>query len=110
MAQAPPRCANHPAATAVARCKQCRKALCQKCVKKLPGGVYCSDECYQKMGALQERVQKADEGKRRSLRVGSLIIKLVIVAIAVGVLYYIFGVEGVRSISDFTELVKGLLP
>jgi hypothetical protein len=79
-------------------------------VKKMPGGVYCSDECYQKMGALQERVQKADEqGKGRGLNVGSLIIKLLIAAVVVGILYYIFGVEGVRSVGDFTKMLKGLV-
>lgn len=110
MAQAPSRCLNHPDRTAVARCKQCHKPLCERCVKKMPGGIYCSDECYQKMGAFQERVERLDEQRRRGPRVGKLIGRLVLAAVVIAVLYYVFIIEGVRSVSGLVRLVKGLVP
>ncbi|GAB4336803.1 MAG: hypothetical protein Kow0099_09920 [Candidatus Abyssubacteria bacterium] len=110
MAQAPSRCINHPERTAVARCKQCHKPLCEKCVKKMPGGIYCSDECYQNMAAFQERVKKLDAAKKSGLNVGRIITRAIVAIVLIAVLYYVFVVEGVRGIDDFLKLVRGLIP
>jgi hypothetical protein len=110
MAQAPSRCLNHPDRTAVARCKQCHKPLCPRCVQKKAGGVYCSDECYEKMGSFQDRVEVLDEQRKAGLSVGKLVTRLVVLAIIVAVLYYVFIKEGVRGVGDFMNLVKGLIP
>jgi hypothetical protein len=110
MAQAPSRCLNHPERTAVARCKQCHKPLCQKCAMKMPGGVFCSDECYQKMGSFQDRVDMLDKAKKPGLSLGKLLTRLVTVAIIVAIVYFVFIRGGVRSVGDFVDLVKGLAP
>ena len=110
MAQAPSRCLNHPERTAVARCKECHKPLCQRCVKKMPEGVFCSDECYQKMGAFQKRVDHLDQKRKRGFPLGTWLVRIAIVAAVVVVLYYVFVKEGVRNVGDFIDLVKGLAP
>ena len=83
MAQAPSRCLNHPERTAVARCKQCHKPLCSKCATKRPGGVFCSEECFENMGSFQDRVEKLDERKGRG-SLGPLIKKGIIALVVVG--------------------------
>ncbi len=110
MAQAPSRCLNHPERTAVARCKQCLKPLCQRCVQKKPGGIFCSDECYEKMGSFQERVEALDQRSKRGFPIGKLVKWVVVLAVAGGVFYYIFVAEGVRSVGDLVNMVKGLIP
>lgn len=110
MAQAPSRCLNHPERTAVARCKQCHKPLCQRCVQKMPGGIFCSNECYEKMGSFQERVEQLDNGRRPGFPLGKLVKWVVVLAVAGGVVYYIFVAEGVRSAGDLVNMVKGLIP
>jgi hypothetical protein len=112
MAQAPPRCLNHTDRTAVARCKQCHKPICEKCVKKMPGGVYCSDECYQNMLAFQNRVKRLDEAAKPKSAFGRLMGKLftaVAVLIVVAILYYVFVSRGVRSVDGFVNLIRGLV-
>ena len=110
MAQAPARCLNHVDRTAVARCKQCHKPLCSKCVIKKPGGIYCSEECFEKMGSFQERVERLDEKPARGFSVGKLVTRLIILAIVVGIAYFVFVVQEVRSIGDLIAMFKALIP
>ena len=110
MAQTSTRCLNHPERTAVARCKQCHKPLCERCVKKMPGGVYCSDECYQKMGDFQDRVKDLDEQRGRRTPLGKLVKWAIILAVVVAILYFVFVAQGVRSFGDFIGMIKGLIP
>ena len=109
MAQAPSRCLNHPERTAVARCKQCHKPLCQRCVKKMPGGVFCSDECYQKMGGFQERVEILDKSVKPGISIGKLVTRLIVLLVVLAILYYVFIYGGVRSVGDFVDLIKDLV-
>ncbi len=110
MAQAAPRCKNHIERTAVAKCKQCRQPICQRCVRKKPGGIYCSEECYEKMGSFQANVEQIDESRKPGFAIGKLVKWVVVLAVAGGVVYYIFVVEGVRSPADLVNKVKGLIP
>ncbi len=110
MAQAPSRCFTHTERTAVARCKQCHKPLCERCVKKMPGGIYCSDECYKKAASFHDRVEKLDAQTKRGPGLGRLVGRLVILAVVIAILYYVFVYEGVRGVGDFINLLKGLVP
>lgn len=107
MAQAPSRCINHTERTAVARCKQCHKPLCEKCVKKMPGGVFCSDECYQNMAAFQNRVKALDRQRKRGFNFGKWLTRAAVLIVVAAALYYVIVVQGVRSASDFIDLLKG---
>ena len=106
MAQAPARCLNHPERTAVARCKQCHKPLCQKCVMKMPGGIFCSQECYDKMGQFQERVKKLDEAPKAGFSFGKLARWAIIAAIILGIVYFVFIEGGVRTLDDLVGLIR----
>ncbi|RJP21932.1 MAG: hypothetical protein C4520_09035 [Candidatus Abyssobacteria bacterium SURF_5] len=110
MAQAPSRCINHPERTAVARCKQCHKPLCEKCVKKMPGGVYCGDECFQNMNAFQNRVKQLEHQKKKGLNLGKWIPQAAILLLIVALLYYVFMVQGVRSVDGLINMVRNLIP
>lgn len=109
MAQAPARCINHVDRTAVARCKQCHKPLCEKCVQKMPGGVFCSDECYQNMAAFQNRVRELDQRKKPKANIGKWIQRAVMVVILAAALYYVFVVQGVRGVNDLVNMLRGLV-
>ncbi len=110
MAQAPARCLNHPERKAVARCKQCHKPLCPHCAQKKPGGVFCSDECFEKMGSFQERVDTLDKSRKAGFSLGKYIRPIVIVAVVGGILYFVFVMQEVRSVGDLVDMVKGFLP
>lgn len=110
MAQAPSRCFTHTERTAVARCKQCHKPLCERCVKKMPGGIYCSDECYKKAASFQDRVERLDAQTKRGPNLGKLAVRLVILGVVIAILYYVFVSRGVRGVGDLIDLLKGLVP
>ena len=110
MAQAPSRCINHPDRTAVARCKQCHKPLCQRCVQKMPGGIYCSQACYEKMGSFQKRVEEIDKRPKAKLSLGGIIGRAIGPIIVIAILYYLFVNKGVRSVDGLINVVKGLIP
>lgn len=73
------------------------------------GGVYCSEECYQKMGDFQQRVETLDLRRKRGLSFGKLVKQVVILAIVGGILYYVFVVANVRSVDDLLNMVKGFM-
>lgn len=110
MAQAPARCLNHPERNAVARCKQCHKPLCPKCAVKMPGGVYCSQECYDKMGEFQDRVKKLDATPKAGFAFGKLVKWAIIAAVVIGIVYFVFVRGEVRTLDDLVAFVKELLP
>lgn len=99
-------CAFHPDLEAVARCKNCRKLLCNKCRVRGHDGWYCGDECLKHQKAQQEVVQAHDAGAKRSGGMVGLIVKLVVVLAVAGALYWVFIQQGVRSLDD----LKNLLP
>jgi hypothetical protein len=75
---------------------------------KMPGGVYCSQECFDNMGAFQDRVQKLDAAPKPGPSFGKLIKWAVIAAVILGIVYFVFIKAGVRSLDDLTSLVRGL--
>jgi len=77
---------------------------------KMPGGVYCSQECYDKMGAFQQRVEKLSEQPKAGLSFGTLVRWVVIALVVVGILYFVFVKGGVRSVGDLIDFLKGLIP
>jgi hypothetical protein len=62
------------------------------------------------MGAFQERVQQLDERSKAGLPIGKLVKWIVIAAVVLGVVYYIFIVQGVRSVGDLMNMVRGFIP
>ena len=96
-------CSNHPDLQAVARCKGCRKLLCNKCRNRGHDGWYCGDSCMKKQAGQQEIVQAHDEGRKRGGLLGKLVPLIGIAAIA-GAGYWVFIVRGVRSLADLQGL------
>ncbi len=76
----------------------------------MPGGVYCSDECYQKMNAFQDRVKALDKTRKPGFAFGKLAGRLIGPVIVIALLYYLLVVEGVRSVGDFLNVIQKLIP
>lgn len=51
-----------------------------------------------------------DQARKPGFPIGKWLTRLVVLAIVLGILYYVFVREGVRSVEGFVELIKGLLP
>ena len=77
---------------------------------KKPGGVYCSEECFEKMGSFQDRVDTLDKSRKGGLSMGKFVKPIVIVAVVGAILYFVFVVQEVRSVGDLVDMVKGFLP
>lgn len=98
-------CANHPDLQAVARCKGCRKLLCNKCRVRGHDGWYCGKSCMSQQKSQQQQVQAHDDaGPKRSALMSKLPMLIVIAAVG-GLLYWVFGMQGVRSLSDLRDLL-----
>jgi len=76
----------------------------------MPGGVFCSQECYDKMGSFQERVEKLSEQPKPGFSLGKLVKWAIIAIVVIGVIYFVFIKGGVRTVGDLTDFVKGLIP
>lgn len=61
-------CLNHPAIEAVARCRQCGKPVCGKCVIKAQNGMFCCEECREKYTEFTQRAQKLDEREKATVK------------------------------------------
>ena len=97
-------CAYHTDLAAVARCKGCRKLLCAKCRTRGHDGWYCGEQCMKGQAAQQQQVDTADRATKRG-GVAGWVVRLVILGVVVGGLYWVFGVQGVRSVSDLQNLL-----
>lgn len=103
-------CINHPGIEAVARCKQCGKAVCGTCVVKGPTGKFCTPECKEQHEGYIQRAQELDRMRKRpslfvKLRgiIGTGII-LVLVILAAGFVATYFGF----NIPILTDIVNNL--
>jgi hypothetical protein len=79
-------CINHPAIEATARCRQCRKPVCDVCAVPGAQGIFCSGECRDQFAEFLERARKMDEASgwrwwRFARKVRRAIVKLVVFAI-----------------------------
>lgn len=99
-------CANHPDLEAVARCKGCRKLLCTKCRIRGHDGWYCSKDCMGRQKRQQQDVQAIDAGRGRGGGLGRILVPIVIIAAVGGAAYWLFGVEGVRTVDDLRNLIS----
>lgn len=97
-------CSFHPDLEAVARCKGCRKMLCSKCRNRGHDGWYCGDECMKKQAGQQQTVQVHDEGRKLGGSLLGKLVPLVILAAVAGAGYWVFVMQGVRSIGDLQNL------
>jgi hypothetical protein len=77
---------------------------------KKPGGIFCSDECYENMENFQNRVQKLDEKAASTFPFGPLVKWVIVTAVVLGVVYFVFVKGGVRTVEDLINMVKGLIP
>ena len=98
-------CANHPDLEAVARCKGCRKLLCTKCRTRGHDGWYCDGVCLEQQKQQQDIVNIHDQGAKHGGGglMGKLVPLVVVLAVA-GAAYWLFGMQGVRSLSDLQNL------
>jgi len=93
-------CANHPDLEAVARCKGCRKLLCNKCRQRGPDGWYCGDACLKREGSAKRTVEAHDAQAKRGFPIGTWIRNIIIVAVVGGAGYYVFAVIGIDKIRE----------
>lgn len=56
-------CINHGGVEAVARCKQCGKAVCSKCVVKGFTGSFCCDACKERHEKFVGKAEKLEQGR-----------------------------------------------
>ena len=110
-------CINHPSVQAVARCKQCGKAVCSSCVHRGPTGNFCCEECKEKHQAFIKRAQDMDDRPNKGQFVSSMAVKrwlfrlvgvaVLVVIVAVALSY--LGVS-VPVLSRIGKAVRDLLP
>lgn len=101
-------CLNHPDRRATARCAQCSKPICPECAVERNGDTYCGEACSAARAEYESReARRALAGKRTEhfgLREWGW--RVVILLLISGILYYVFGVQEVRSAGDFGEMLR----
>lgn len=86
------------------RCKMCHRPICKDCAVTASAGMFCSEECAQKMQAHVDRVKEIDEERPiiKQKRV-PVIIKLIIVLV---ILWLIAKFLGINIIERLKELIS----
>jgi len=94
------------------RCKMCHKPICQDCAVSGPAGLFCSDQCAQKMQAHIERVKEIDQ-ERPIIKQKRLpaIVKLIIWLAALWfVARFILHVNIIESLKELFGAVSAKIP
>lgn len=104
-------CLNHPDRDAAGICAACGKPLCEECLLKADGAVYCSEICHQRgiaSGSRASEVIATGRKSDRQLRKRSFIILIILLLLAGGSWYwYSRNKKSVdRKISKITGSIK----
>lgn len=85
-------CLNHPDREAAAVCAACGKPLCNECILRADGAIYCSEACHQKGIASRDRsaavISTSARVDRRSRTRFWIIFILVLLLAGSGYYYY----------------------
>ena len=106
-------CINHPGFKATARCKQCGKPLCNKCILSTSNGVFCGDTCRGKYEDFAKRAKEIEVTRKPPsshffMKLKGFIVKLIvwiIVILAVCFVSAYFGVQ-IPFVSDIVDNFK----
>lgn len=86
-------CIHHKDKLAVARCKTCMSPICEECIVKHKGEVFCSSGCAEKYFTYQEKQEELDsysKGFRRKNAIKSGIKKILWLVFILGIAYYVY--------------------
>jgi len=106
-------CINHRGVEAVARCKQCNKAVCKSCLVVSAKGRFCSEACRDSYEEFFKRAQEAEARKGPSAKgakalqfVGKILV-LLLALVFIGAVLTFFDLVDIPMLS---ELVRKVLP
>ncbi len=94
------------------RCKMCHRPICQDCAISGPTGLFCSDECAQKMQSHVERTKEIDQERPIIKQKGlPIIVKLLIWLVALWVIArFIFGINIIESLKELFRTISAQIP
>jgi hypothetical protein len=104
-------CINHPSIEAEARCRQCGRPVCGKCVVTGPTGMFCSDNCKQRHEDFYRRAQELDTrppstlGAKFRWLLNWLVVVVAVIAAVVGVA----AVLPIPVLSDWVFYLRGYI-
>jgi hypothetical protein len=86
---------------ATLRCKMCHRPICKDCAITTSSGMFCSEECAQKMQAHIEKVKEIDKEKPiiKQKRVPT-IIKLLIILVILWLIAHLLGVNVIERLKE----------
>ena len=92
---------------ATLRCKMCHRPICKDCSIPTSTGIFCSEECAQKMHAHIERVKKIDEERPiiKQRRVPTLVKFIIVLAILWFIARFVLGIDIVERIKELISFL-----
>ena len=100
-------CINHTTVPATARCKQCSRPVCGKCVVVASFGRFCSEACRDQYQDFVNKAEVNESSRKRfsTFRIGPWIRKAVVLLILLGAIGF---VASVTRIPVLSPLVRGI--
>lgn len=94
---------------ATLRCKMCHKPICKDCGVSGVTGIFCSEECAQKMHAHVERVKEIDKERPiiKQKKVPTIVKLIIFLAILWFIARFVLNidiVEGIKELLSFLGL------
>ena len=87
---------------ATLRCKMCHRPICKDCGIPAPAGIFCSEECAQKMHAHVERVKEIDQERPiiKQKRVPSIVKLIIVLAILWFIAHFVLGINIIERLKE----------
>lgn len=94
------------------RCKMCHRPICQDCAISGPAGLFCSDQCAQKMHSHVERIKEIDEERPivKQKRMPTIIKLIIWLAALWFIARFILKIDIIESLKELISLVIARIP
>jgi hypothetical protein len=96
-------CVNHPGRAATSRCSSCHKPICDDCIVKSEGAVFCSQACQENAARFAKNF-RPEMGPGFFGNLKNMIVSLA--GLAVVLLVVVFGCAKILKIAFFVDLLS----
>ena len=92
---------------ATLRCKMCHRPICKDCGVLGPAGIFCSEQCAQKMHAHVERIKEIDQERPiiKQKRVPTIVKLIIVLAILWLIARFVLDIDIVERIKELLSFL-----
>ncbi len=92
---------------ATLRCKMCHRPICKDCSVPGSAGIFCSEQCAQKMHAHVERIKEIDQERPiiKQKRVPTIVKLIIVLAILWLIAHFVLDIDIIERIKELLSFL-----